>query len=355
MGGFGKIFNINIFGESHGEIVGVVINGCPSGIKIGLNDFKSDIGRRRAGKKGGTSRKETDAPFIKTGVLGSRTTGAPITILFENKNTRGGDYDFVKEQHKKCDDKLYSGDYDGAITSSRSLVEGVAMKKYSGYNDLRGGGHFSGRLTLPLVAAGVIAKKIVEPICIKAKILEIGGTRDFTSAINLAIKEKDSIGGIIECSASNIPVGLGEPFFDSIESLISHLVFSIPAVKGIEFGAGFASTEMRGSIHNDMIIDGKGKTATNNSGGINGGITNGNPLIYRVAVKPTPSIGKEQKTFNMKTRKIVSLSIKGRHDACIALRVSPAIEAATAIVLADLLMLQKRNSWKGDLYGSSKN
>ena len=337
MGGFGKIFNINIFGESHGEIVGVVINGCPSGIKIGLNDFKSDIGRRRAGKKGGTSRKETDAPFIKTGVLGSRTTGAPITILFENKNTRGGDYDFVKE------------------TPRPGHADFVAMKKYSGYNDLRGGGHFSGRLTLPLVAAGVIAKKIVEPICIKAKILEIGGTRDFTSAINLAIKEKDSIGGIIECSASNIPVGLGEPFFDSIESLISHLVFSIPAVKGIEFGAGFASTEMRGSIHNDMIIDGKGKTATNNSGGINGGITNGNPLIYRVAVKPTPSIGKEQKTFNMKTRKIVSLSIKGRHDACIALRVSPAIEAATAIVLADLLMLQKRNSWKGDLYGSSKN
>jgi len=216
------------------------------------------------------------------------------------------------------------------------------MKKYGGYNDYRGGGHFSGRLTLGLVAAGVIAKKLIQPILVKAYVKEVGGDTEIQRAVAKAIEKEDSIGGIIECEAKNIPVGLGEPFFDSVESLISHVVFSIPAVKAIEFGAGFSAAKMTGSAHNDPLIDVNGTTSSNNSGGINGGITNGNPLVFRVGVKPTSSISHFQKTVNMKTGEQVKLVVEGRHDTCIALRMPVIVECATAIVLADLMALENR-------------
>jgi chorismate synthase len=230
----------------------------------------------------------------------------------------------------------------------------VAHKKFAGFEDYRGSGHFSGRLTVALVAAGVIAKKSLSqtlsegegfnstPIKITSSILEIGGERDLDKGLQKAIDAKDSIGGIIECRAAGLPVGLGEPFFDSAESLLSHIVFAIPAVRGIEFGTGFAAAKMFGSEHNDPIENMEGKTRTNHAGGIVGGLTNGNELVFRIAIKPTSSTPKEQNTLNWETGKVETASVKGRHDLCIALRVPVILEAVTAIVLADLMMLEQR-------------
>jgi chorismate synthase len=215
------------------------------------------------------------------------------------------------------------------------------MQKFGGFNDHRGGGHFSGRLTLGLVAAGVVAKKIAEPINISAKLIEAGGLSDIDKAIDIAIKEDESIGGIVECKASPMPVGIGEPFFDSLESKIAHLVFSIPATKGVEFGSGFPAARMKGSEHNDNILSLDGKTETNHAGGINGGISNGNELVFRVAVKPTSSTGKSQNTLNVQSGKIEELKIGGRHDKCIALRVPVVVEAIAAVAIADLVLLGK--------------
>jgi chorismate synthase len=212
------------------------------------------------------------------------------------------------------------------------------MKKYKGFNDYRGAGHFSGRITLPLVAAGVLAKKILKGIDISSRILEIGGEENYHGIIDEAMANGDSAGGIVEVKLSGLPIGLGEPFFNSCESNISHIIFSVPAVKGIEFGSGFASARIKGSEHNDIIISTDGKTATNNSGGINGGITNGNDLIFRVAVKPTPSIRAVQKTINIETGEIDDLTIDGRHDACITLRTPVIFEACAAIAIADLYL-----------------
>ncbi len=318
MNSFGKIFKISIFGESHGSKIGVTIDGCPPGIGINHDDFTHDINRRKPGKKGTTSRIESDLPNIVSGVFEGKSTGTPITILFDNNNTRSKDYAFVKH------------------TPRPGHADFVSDIKYKGFQDYRGGGHFSGRLTLGLVAAGTIAKKIISPIDISSEILEVGGKTNIEEAVKEAQATKDSVGGIIQCSANNVPVGLGEPFFDSVESYISHLVFSIPGIKGIEFGLGFESAAKKGSEVNDAIIAKNGKTGSNNSGGINGGISNGNTLMFRVAIKPTPSIGKSQKTFNFDTNKIESLQIKGRHDTCIALRMPVIIEAATAIAIADL-------------------
>ena len=247
-----------------------------------------------------------------------------MTILFENTNINPKDYERFKQQPRP------------------GHADFVAMKKFGGYSDYSGGGHFSGRLTVALVAAGVIAKKIISPTTVTAKILEVGGRKDISQAIDEAMADHDSVGGLIQCSATNMPVGLGEPFFDAVESLISHIIFAVPAVKGIEFGSGFAAAEMRGSRHNDAIISADGKTQTNNAGGINGGISNGNDLVFRVAVKPTSSIGKAQETFNFENNAVEEIKIKGRHDACIALRIPPVIEAATAIVLADLMLIGQK-------------
>lgn len=321
MNSFGRLFRISIFGESHGPAVGIIIDGCPAGIELTEADFSTDIERRKGGtQKGTTPRQETDAPIFKSGVFQNKTTGAPLTIMFENNNTRSGDYEkqraFPRPGH----------------------ADFVAHNKFGGYEDFRGGGHFSGRLTVCLVAAGVVAKKILQGISVNASILEIGGEQDLEKGLQKAIDAKDSIGGIVECVVRGLPIGLGEPFFDSVESQIAHAAFSIPAVKGVEFGAGFLAAKMFGAEHNDSIINAEGKTETNNAGGIVGGITNGNDLVYRIVIKPTSSTPKEQETLNWETGSVETLSVKGRHDLCIALRVPPVLEAVTAVVLADLML-----------------
>jgi len=326
MNTFGKIFRISIFGESHGINIGVVIDGVPAGLLIDNKDFAIDLGRRKSGAKGTTSRQEEDMPNIVSGVFNDHTTGAPVTILFSNSNVDSKDYDSTEEFPRP------------------GHADFVASKKFKGFEDYRGGGHFSGRITLGLVVAGVIAKKIISPIKIESKILEAGGDANIEKAVEKALREKDSIGGIIQCTARNMPIGIGEPFFDSLESVLSHIIFSIPAIKGIEFGTGFAAAKMKGSEHNDCYVDINGKTRTNNAGGINGGISNGNDLVFRVVVKPTSSILQTQKTMNFKTGKMATLNIAGRHDACIALRMPVITEAATAIAIVDLLMLDKARS-----------
>ncbi|MEO9020530.1 MAG: chorismate synthase [Ginsengibacter sp.] len=325
MNSFGKSFRTQIFGQSHGEYVGVVIDGCPPGIGITPDDFKEDIERRKPGAKGTTPRKEDDIPEIISGVFNNKSTGAPITILFKNGNTRSSDYEKLRAVPRP------------------GHADFVAHKKFNGFEDYRGGGHFSGRLTVAIVAAGVVAKKVVasfsadKGIKIHASLLEIGGEKNLEQGLQKAIDAKDSIGGIVECKVSGLPIGLGEPFFDSVESLISHAVFSIPAVKGIEFGAGFAAAKMFGSEHNDSIIHADGTTETNHAGGIVGGITNGNELVFRIVVKPTSSTPKVQQTLNVESGNVEPFSVKGRHDLCIALRVPVVLESVTAIVLADLL------------------
>jgi chorismate synthase len=306
--------------------VGIVIDGCPAGIALTAEDFTTDIERRKGGmQKGTTPRKEDDLPVFLSGLFNGKTTGAPLTIIFENKNTRSGDYE-----------KLRSFPRPGH-------ADFVASQKFGGHEDYRGGGHFSGRLTVCLVGAGVVAKKILslagEKIICNATIKEIGGDPDIEKGLQKAIDAKDSVGGIVECIVQNLPLGLGEPFFNSVESLISQAVFAIPAIKGIEFGAGFAAAKMFGLEHNDPLENKSGKTTTNHAGGILGGITNGNDLIFRVVVKPTSSTPKEQQTLNIDTDTIETFSVKGRHDLCIALRVPVVLEAVTALVLADLLFL----------------
>ncbi len=323
MNSFGRIFRLSIFGESHGISVGVLIDGCPAGIETSVDDFMPYLNRRKAGKKGSTPRIEDDIPQIISGVFDGRTSGSPMLISFPNNNTRSSDYKEVKN------------------TPRPGHSDFVAQKKYNGFNDYRGGGHFSGRLTLGIVAAGVMAKKIFPQLNIQAKLIEAGGQKDIDKAVDEALKSGDSIGGLIECKINNIPVGLGEPFFDKVESLIAHLIFAIPATKGLEFGSGFQSAKMTGSQHNDIIINKDGETKTNNAGGINGGITNGNELVFRVAIKPTSSIQKNQKSYDFNENKLKDLSVKGRHDACIAIRTPVIIESIAAIVLTDLLMIHR--------------
>jgi chorismate synthase len=337
MNSFGRIFRASILGESHGDYVGVVIDGCPAGMSLSPDDFTIDIERRKPGAKGTTPRKEDDIPEIVSGVFNGMTTGTPITILFKNSNTRSADY-----EKQRAVPRPGHADF-------------VAGKKFGGFEDYRGGGHFSGRLTVALVAAGVIAKRLLlslpvrqagssqaDAIKISSAILEIGGEPDPEKGLQKAIDAKDTIGGIVECRVTGLPIGLGEPFFDSAESLLSHAVFAIPAIRGIEFGTGFAAAKMFGSMHNDSLENMDGKTYTNHAGGIVGGLTNGNVLVFRIAIKPTSSTPKEQQTLNVETGNVESFSVKGRHDLCIALRVPVVLEAVTAIVLADLLLLDKQ-------------
>jgi len=325
MNSFGRLFRISIFGESHGESVGIVIDGCPAGLPLSIDDFLPDLERRKGGtQKGTTPRQETDAPIFKSGIFQNKTTGAPLMIMFENNNTRSGDY-----EKQRAVPRPGHADF-------------VARKKFGGFENFRGSGHFSGRLTVALVAAGVIAKKLLGQIKVTSTILEIGGETDLEKGLQKAIDAKDSIGGIIECRVNGLPIGLGEPFFDSAESLLGHIVFAIPAVRGIEFGTGFAAAKMFGSQHNDAIENMNGKTRTNHAGGIVGGLTNGNELVFRIAIKPTSSTPKEQTTLNWETEKVETVSVKGRHDLCIALRVPVILEAVTAIVLADLLLLEQK-------------
>jgi chorismate synthase len=328
MNSFGNIFRVSIFGESHGPIVGVSIDGCPAGLTLRPEDFETDIERRKGGlQKGTTPRKEDDYPLLQNGVFRQHTTGAPLTILFENKNTRSGDYEKQRSVPRP------------------GHADWVANQKYGGFEDFRGGGHFSGRLTVCLVGAGVVAKKLLKHlpggnhIEVTATITEIGGENNIEAGLQKAIDQKDSVGGVVECRVSGLPVGLGEPFWNSVESLIAHAAFSIPAVKGIEFGTGFEAARMFGVDHNDPIEDASGRTRTNHAGGVVGGITNGNELVFRIAIKPTSSTPKEQLTLNWETNEQEAFSVKGRHDLCIALRVPPVLEAVTAIVLADLALV----------------
>lgn len=304
--------------------MGVTIDGCMPGMPIDTDDFTSDLLRRQGGNiKATTPRKEDDIPVFLSGIFEGRTTGAPLTIVFENKNIRSADYEKLK-----------------AIPRP-GHADFVAEKKFKGFQDHRGGGYFSGRLTVALVAAGVVAKKqlniLFPDFAICAKVTEVAGIADIDAGIQKAIDEKDSVGGIVECTVKNLPLGIGEPFFDSVESVISHAVFSIPAVKGIEFGAGFQAAKMFGSEHNDALENTSGKTSTNNAGGIVGGISNGNDIVFRIVVKPTSSTPKEQESLNTSTGEMEKFSVKGRHDLCIALRVPPVLEAVTAIALLDLM------------------
>lgn len=349
MNTFGRKFRVSIFGESHGEAIGVVLDGVPAGLELSEEDFVKDIDRRRSGAKGTTPRKESDKPQIVSGVFEGHTTGAPLTILFRNENTKSQDYSLF------------------AAMPRPGHADLTAALKWDDCQDPRGGGHFSGRLTLPVVAAGVVAKKIIADATIlddtpcneiSARIVELGGIpaetpaqegdpclsdiqKTWQDAIDVAIKEGDSLGAVIECTVPDIDPGYGEPFWDSVESVLAHGVFSIPGVRGVEFGDGFKAAAMKGSQHNDPI-GADGRPVRNGAGGINGGITNGAPIVFRAAFKPTSSIRKAQETFNFATGKMDSLEVPGRHDVCFALRAPVVVEAVTAITLADLILISRQ-------------
>ena len=341
MNTIGRKFRVSIFGESHGELIGVVLDGVPAGLELSEQDFEQDILRRKSGARGTTPRIEADRPMIVSGVFEGHTTGAPLTITFKNTNTHSSDYELF------------------AAMPRPGHADLTAALKWDDCQDPRGGGHFSGRLTLPIVAAGVVAKKMLAdatmlddaPVtAVQARIVELGGiasadsaslemTDQWQAAIDQAIKEGDSLGAIIECTVPDIDPGYGEPFWDSVESLVAHAVFAIPGVRGIEFGDGFQAARMKGSEHNDPIGE-DGRPVKNGAGGANGGITNGAPLTFRVAFKPTSSIRKAQQTFNFMTGEMDTLEVPGRHDVCFALRAPVVVEAMTAIVLADLVSIR---------------
>jgi chorismate synthase len=330
MNSFGRRFRVSIFGESHGELIGVVMDGVPAGLELSEKDFEKDIIRRKSGAKGTTPRIEDDKPVIVSGIYEGHTTGAPLTVVFRNNNTRSDDYALFEAMPRP------------------GHADITAALKWDDCNDPRGGGHFSGRLTLPVVAAGVVAKLILSDATIldetpfsdvNARIVEVGGETEWQDALEKAIKEGDSLGAIIECTVPDIDPGYGEPFWDSVESQIAHAVFAIPGVRGIEFGDGFAAARMRGSGHNDPIGP-DSRPLKNGAGGANGGITNGAPVRFRVAFKPTSSISREQTTYNFETGETDTLAIPGRHDVCFALRAPVVVEAMTAIALADLVLLK---------------
>jgi chorismate synthase len=296
----------------------------PAGLSLTEENLLTDLERRKGGlQKGTTPRQEADYPIFKSGIFNGKSTGFPITILFENNNARSEDY-----QQQLAIPRPGHADW-------------VAHQKFGGYEDYRGGGHFSARLTTGIVAAGAIAKMLMPEVHIEAKVISIGGETDLDRGLQSAIDAKDSIGGIVECRVTGLAVGLGEPYFNSLESMLSHIMFAIPAVRGIEFGMGFQAAKMFGTEHNDAIENNEGKTTTNHAGGIVGGISNGNDLVFRLAIKPTSSTPKNQQSLNWKTGELEDFSIKGRHDLCVALRAPVIVEAATALVLADCMIYEQ--------------
>lgn len=323
MNQYGQNFRLSIWGESHGPQIGIVLDGVPAGIPLCEKDFEADLARRRSGAPGTTPRYEPDTPLLMSGVYDGMTTGAPVAIEFVNTDIHSQDYATVTRHYRPSHSDM------------------VAYHRFTGFNDPRGGGHFSARLTVALTAAGVVAKKILPgSVVFSTHIAEIGGCTDagrFPEILSAAAADEDSVGGVVECRVNGVPAGLGQPFFDSAESMIAHLLFAIPAVKGVEFGSGFAGSRLRGSQNNDCILDYQGTTRTNNAGGINGGLTNGNELVVRAAVKPTASIGRAQETYNLATDRIEPLRIRGRHDVCIALRGAVVVEASVAIALANFI------------------
>ena len=346
----GKDFTVTTFGESHGKIVGVTVDGCPSGLPLSESDIQIELDRRiPADPKIVSPRIEKDVAKILSGVFNGFTTGAPIALMVENREADSTDYEAIKDLPRPG-----HADYPASV-------------KYGGYNDYRGGGRFSGRVTVALIMAGALAKKLLSQfgVDVLAYTRSVGKTKsekkfsaeeirknryaastrcpDLTCAEKMeediinARKEGDSLGGIVECLALNVPVGVGEPLFDSLDADLAKALFDVPAVKGVEFGLGFGIVELRGSESNDPYNMQGGKVATSNDnmGGVLGGISNGMPILVRVAIKPTPSISKEQKTVNLSTMEDARLSIKGRHDPCVVPKAVPAIESAVAITLAD--------------------
>jgi len=354
-GQWGKKIKYSIFGESHGRGIGITIDGLPVGIKLDMDFIDGEMQRRAPGRdEFSTKRKEGDKVEILSGYFNGYTTGTPLCGVIFNENQHSKDYDKLKDLARPG-----HADFTGKV-------------KYSGFNDYRGGGHFSGRITAPLVFAGAVAKQILfdKGIVIGSHILSIGNVFDsYFDGVNLKLQtlaevvnkdfpvlddllgkemksvilkakeETDSVGGIIECAILNLPCGLGEPFFDSLESNLAQLLFSVPAVKGVEFGMGFEITKLRGSQANDVPYNDNGRvlTKTNNNGGINGGISNGMPVVFRVAMKPTPSIAKSQNTIDMMTGENSEISVTGRHDPCIVLRALPVIEACAAMTILDFI------------------
>ena len=323
---FGKNVKISIFGQSHSAAIGVVIDGLPAGIKLDQEKLQSFLDRRAPGQsRYTTARKEGDRPEFLSGLVDGTTCGAPLAAVIRNTNTRSSDYDNIRDVPRPG-----HADYTAHI-------------KYGGFEDVSGGGHFSGRLTAPLCVAGGIALQILEQkgVSVSASILEIGGSReDPFGKIEEARREGDSVGGVIQCTAEGLPPGIGEPMFDGLENRIAQAVFAIPAVKGIEFGRGFEAARLRGSENNDQFCyDGERvRTRTNNHGGILGGISSGMPVVFRVAIKPTPSISIEQDSISYSWEENVRIAVRGRHDPCIVPRAVPCVEAACALAIYDLML-----------------
>lgn len=324
----GKIFQVTSFGESHGPAIGVVIDGCPAGLKLDIEQIAKDLARRRPGQALTTPRNETDNFEILSGLFNGHTTGAPLCFIIRNH-----DIDSSKYEERRFTPRPGHADY-------------TAFMKYAGFEDYRGGGRFSARVTAGTVIAGSIAKQLLEKIgaVVSAKILEIGGaTENWNQKIEEASASGESLGGIIEGEALHLPVGLGEPIFDKLDAELAKAFFTLPAVKGVEFGSGFASAKKLGSENNDPfeMQNGKIVTKTNHAGGVLGGLSNGMPLIVRVAFKPISSIAKEQETINLKTGQPVLLKTEGRFDPCPIPRAVPLVEAIMAIVLADFALRQQ--------------
>lgn len=346
----GKEFVVTTFGESHGKCVGVVIDGCPAGLALSEADVQTELDRRVPSKSGIVSeRVEKDRVNILSGIFNGFTTGAPIAMIVNNKEARSSDYEEIKELPRPG-----HADYTASV-------------KYKGFADYRGGGRFSGRVTVALVMAGAVAKKLLSAadVDVLAYTIAVGTVRMGESLSNEEIRERkyktavrcpdlacaermeeeiiqakkegESVGGIIECTAFDVPAGVGEPLFDSLDADIARLLFSVPAVKGVEFGEGFEAAELKGSENNDsyQVVDGKVVASTNRAGGILGGISSGMPIVVRVAVKPTPSIPKDQKTVDIAKMKDATIKVKGRHDPCVVPKAVPVVESAVAIVLAD--------------------
>lgn len=359
----GNSITVTLFGESHGQQIGAVIDGIAPGIQVDMDFMRKQLNLRKPHGKISTQRVETDEPHIVSGVFEGKTTGTPICILFENNNTKSKDYSKIKDMMRPG-----HADY-------------TAMEKYHGYADYRGGGHFSGRITTPIVAAGAILIDALKKkgIYIGTHIKQCGTIQDtpfknyaeeidkvndlifpvldkdaaekMYAYMEEAAKEGDSVGGILETVITGIPAGVGEPWFDTVESLLAHGIFSIPAVKGVEFGKGFAFAEMKGSEANDpfQVKDGKVVTKTNNNGGINGGITNGMPILFNTVIKPTPSIFKPQETVNMDTKENVTYQIQGRHDPAIIHRARVVVDSMAAIIISDMLAGRYGTDWlKGE-------
>ncbi|MCX7704126.1 MAG: chorismate synthase [Planctomycetota bacterium] len=361
---FGRMFVVTIFGESHGGVIGTVIDGCPAGVELTTSDIQSELERRRGGySEHSTSRREPDRVKVLSGIFKNHTTGAPICIVVENTDVDSSTYEEVKD------------------TPRPGHADYTAYLKYGEFSDYRGGGRFSGRLTAALVMAGAVAKKVlswfgvrvfayvtcIADVVVESKNIEksvetvmrsrllpfpcpdSSSAKKMLRAIEEARKRGDSVGGIIECVVVNPPPALGEPFFDTFDGDLAKILFSIPAVKGVEFGAGFRVASLKGSENNDpfTIENGKVVTRTNNCGGILGGITNGMPLVFRVAVKPTPSIYLKQETVNLKTMRPATIKLKGRYDPCIVPRAVVVVESVAAVVLLDHLLLQRGSTVLG--------